>query len=1222
MYKKIIFFCFVLTSLTLSAQMPASYGTSAASTNVNAEVISRFLFGSGNIANPFSWTPTIPSGGTDITNPNSTGNNILPCRGYSDYTIGNNNPSDGNPNNTEHLALVERGMSYEMQILGQRCSGSGWGVPANTQRGVKVYIDFNQDGLFDPNLENVVLLSFQGTGTGWFPTFNVFNVTIPANAQTGPTKMRVVYSRLGTAPFFTWFQIQPQGMYSFGETQDYSIEIAGLIDDVITTNISCNGADDGIIEIVPSAFAPSGLEYSINGMMGPFQSSAIFNGLLPNTPYDIWVRDPATGELEEYDQNSVILSEPDPLTFTANVSSDYNGSQISCTGAADGEITVTVTGGTAPFDYSIDNGSSFVATAAASPYTQTGLGDATYDVFVQDANGCVTTPNSVTITEPTILSASATITSDYNGQDIRCVGATDGQVTLTASGGTAPYQFDFDNQGLSTASLINGLGAGTYDLLVADANSCSNSYIGIVTLTDPTPLVFGGVSVASNYNGADISCFGAADGEISIVASGGTSTNGDYTFLVDNSPAGTGPSPFSVQNLGEANYSIEVQDDNGCATAPSFISLTEPPSLDLLSAVESMAISCNGLSDGELTISAQGGTGTIQYSIDNGVSYATSAINGSLSEGSYSCFIIDDNNCVTGPEIVTITEPNVLLLTGATVTSNYNGAEISCVGSTDGEITITATGGTPNFNFSVTGGVPFFPANILTGLAAGTYDVVVQDANGCETPAGASLVTISSPSPIVSSALVSSDYNGQDISCNGFSDADITVSSSGGTGTSYTYSLPAANYSGTSPYTITGLAAGGYPITVTDINGCTSAIPAVSVSQPTAIVLSTNQLDAGCNGAADGSAWVVPSGGTPSYTYLWDDGQVTANITNLEAGTYSVTTSDVNGCTQSATINILQPIISTNASDISCYGAANGTVEVVIANGNNTYTYSWNDPAAQTTTLATNLEPGVYTVTASDVFGCELVASDSVFQPTEINVNILSTTLCSAFELAKVEAEVDGGIMPYQFLWSTSESSSEIFVTDGSYNLDVTDANSCVTTQTVVVEPYSPINISFTTTPASCIDNNDGVIASTVSGGYMPYEYYWSHGPQTPTVNVAAGFYSLNLIDNEGCEASSDIAVSALDATCLELFSAFSPNGDQNNDYWYIGNIELYPDALVEVFNRWGDRVFAAKNYSNSWASAWNGMYEGKLLPSATYYYVITLNNSETPYRGNVTLVR
>ena len=140
----------------------------------------------------------------------------------------------------------------------------------------------------------------------------------------------------------------------------------------------------------------------------------------------------------------------------------------------------------------------------------------------------------------------------------------------------------------------------------------------------------------------------------------------------------------------------------------------------------------------------------------------------------------------------------------------------------------------------------------------------------------------------------------------------------------------------------------------------------------------------------------------------------------------------------------------------------------------------------------------MFKFTASDVFGCELVATDSVFQPNLSPLNkYFVHNIVSAFELAKVEAEVDGGILPYQFLWSTSESSSEIFVTDGSYNLDVTDANSCVTTQTVVVSTYSPINISFTTTPASCIDNNDGVIASTVSGGYMPYEYYWNRTRNT-----------------------------------------------------------------------------------------------------------------------------
>ena len=340
--------CFLFSSVTLSAQMPASYGSSGGTSNINAEVISRVLFGSGNVGNPFSWSPALGGGGTDITNPNSTGNNILPCRGYSDYTIGNNSITDGNTFNTEHLAIVERGMSYQMQILGQRCSGSGWGVPANTQRGIKVYIDYNQDGFFDPNLENVIL-PFQGTLNGWFPTFNIFNITIPNTAQTGMTKMRVVYARLGTMPFFVWQQIQPQGTYTFGVTQDYSIEIAGLIDTALTTNISCNGADDGIIEIVPGAFAPAGLEYSITGMMGPFQSSATFNGLLTNTPYDVWVRDPATGELEEYDFNPVILTEPDPLICCKREFKD-NGSQISCTGATDGEITVTVSGGTAPFD--------------------------------------------------------------------------------------------------------------------------------------------------------------------------------------------------------------------------------------------------------------------------------------------------------------------------------------------------------------------------------------------------------------------------------------------------------------------------------------------------------------------------------------------------------------------------------------------------------------------------------------------------------------------------------------------------------------------------------------------------------------------------------------------------------------------------------------------------------------------------------------------------------
>ena len=1213
----------IISSFNLFAQMPASYGTSGATNNINAEVISRFLFGSGNIAAPFSWSPVIPSGGTDITNPNSTGNNILPCRGYSDHTLGNNNPSDGNPNNSQHTAIVERGQMYSMQIVGQRCSGSGWGVPFNTQRGVKVFIDFDQDGVFNPNTENVLPLAFQGTGTGWTPTYNIFNVMIPATALTGTTHMRVVYSRLGTVPFFTWYQIMPQGTYSYGETQDYSIEIVGLIDSLNITNINCNGANDGIIEVVPHASAPAGLEFSISGMLGPFQNSPIFTGLMPGVGYDIWVRDPSTGDLEEYNSNTVYLTEPSPLNFTPTITSNFNGSQISCFGASDGEITVSVSGGTSPYDFSVDNGTNFLATAS-SPYTIVGLSDDTYNIYVQDANGCTAGPISISIIEPTSVIANTSVISNYNGEDISCAGAADGQISITGSGGTAPYMFDFDNTGLSANSLINSLSAGTYDITIEDANGCINTYVGAVTLTDPPLLLFGGASITSNYNGEDISCSGASDGIIEITASGGTSIGGGtYTYLLNNVSFGTGASPYSVTSLADNTYGVVVQDANGCTTTSYPITLNEPTLLTINNAYVSAGITCNGISDGEITIDAQGGTGTYQYSIDNGSSYVSSSIFGSLPENSYTCFIMDDNGCIAGPSIVDLIEPAVLVLNSATVTSNFNGMQTSCDGSSDGEITILASGGTPNYNYSVTGAAPFFPSNIVSGLSAGNYDIVVQDANGCETTLGAMILNITSPSAINASASVSSNYNGENVSCNGSSDGEITITTTGGTGMAYNYMLSSNNYNGTSPYSVNGLSAGSYPITVEDINGCNFFIPATMINEPTSISLTTSQLDAGCNGASDGSAWVYPTGATPPYSYLWTTGETTASISDLVAGQYSVEVTDINGCSESVSLDILQPQITTQATEITCFGAANGSIDVIITNGNNSYNYSWDDPSSQSSSTASNLVPGIYTVTATDIFGCELVATDSILQPEEIVVNILSSTLCSSTDIAKLELEVDGGIMPYQFLWNTNDVTSIIFVVDGNYSVDVTDANSCVTTQSVIVEPYSPITITYQTSPASCIDNTDGLIAVSASGGYAPYIYDWSHGGILDSVvNVPSGEYNLTIIDNEGCEESEIMSVIANQSTCLDVYSAFSPNGDQNNDYWHIGNIELYPDALVEVFNRWGDRIFAAKNYTNAWSSAWNGNYEGKPLPSATYYYVITLNNGESPYKGNVTIVR
>ncbi len=1207
-----------------SSQIPSSYGISGgAAPHTNEEVISRVLFGSGNIANPFSWQPYLDAngvpipGGTDLTNPNSTGNNVLPCRGYSDHTIGNSDPNDGNPNDIQHAAIVERGQVYSLQIVGQRCSGGGWGVPANTQRGVQVWIDFDQNGFFDVS-EKLINLQFQGVQTtGWTPTFNVTNVLIPNTAVTGTTFMRIVYSRIGVVPFFSWFQMAPQGVYNYGETHDYTIQINGLIDAVNTTNISCSGSSDGQIEIIPNPTAPVVLEYSITGMNGPWQSSNIFSNLTPGV-YDVWVRDPATGELEEYMGNSITLTEPSPLSFSSNITSSYNGSDISCFGASDGEITISSIGGTAPYDYSIDNGMTF-SIAQPATFISNGLSAISYDLVVQDANGCVAPAVSITLSEPQPLSLTAIVSSDYNGEDISCVGASDGEVTLSGSGGTTPYQFDFNNTGYVPNNIFSNLAEGNYDVTIQDANSCSLVVSPAITLNDPQPLVFGSASVISNYNGSDISCFGVSDGEIEITASGGAT--GSYTYLLDNVSYGSGSSPFMIPSLSDGTYDVTIQDANGCLTVPSPVTLTEPAELIISSSSPSNLISCNGDSDGEITIVAAGGTGTYQFSIDNGSNYFSSSVFPNLTAGIYPTFVIDENDCEAGPINVTLTEPQPLLVSSAVVTSDYNGMQTSCFGVNDGEITIVAQGGTPNYSYSVSGGASFSTTNVIGSLSSGNYDIVVEDINGCLSPTG-STVTITSPNQITTSASVTSNYNWEQISCNGGSDGVITITTSGGTGSVYTYIFPAANYSGASPYDVVGLSAGNYPISVVDVNGCTEVIPALTINEPTILSLTTGQLDAGCSGASDGSAWVNASGGTPSYSYLWSNNDITSNTTGLSAGPYNVVVTDANGCFEQADIIILQPIISTISQDVTCFGASNGSIETIITNGSGSYTFLWDDPLAQTNSIATGLAPGTYSVIATDPFGCELYASDSLIQPAELIVNILSSTLCSPTDISTIEVEVDGGIMPYSFLWNTLETQPQIYGVDGLYSIDVTDANLCLTNQTATVLPFSPISTSFYTEPASCIDNNDAIIQASVVGGYPPYEYYWSNGENNATIYTPSGDYSLLVTDDEGCQETFSASVGANQGTCLEVYSAFTPNGDENNDYWHIENIELYPDALVEVFNRWGNRVFASKKYINAWDGGFTGNFKGEPLPSATYYYVITLNNDEEPYKGALTIVR
>jgi hypothetical protein len=334
--------------------------------------------------------------------------------------------------------------------------------------------------------------------------------------------------------------------------------------------------------------------------------------------------------------------------------------------------------------------------------------------------------------------------------------------------------------------------AGTYTFNVLDVNNCPVT-TAPVTITPPTPVV-AAAAVTSNYNGSQVSCFGLSDGVITVTASGGTGTL-QYTF--DQIPANTSgqfSGIFSGVPAG-VGYTFTVRDVNNCSIVTVPINVTQPVAINASGVVSSNYngedITCVGAADGAILITANDGTGAYTYKLDQAPSNTTGDATGNytgLSAGSYTVTVRDANNCFVVTAPIIITSPPVLTATAA-VTSNYNGRQISCNGASDGIITVTPGGGVPGYTFvlvEMPANVSGAATGIFTGVPAGTYTIEVRDLNLCQRITTA--VTVSEPAVLTATSAVTSNYNGEQISCNGASDGIIKVTTSGGT-TPYSFVL-------------------------------------------------------------------------------------------------------------------------------------------------------------------------------------------------------------------------------------------------------------------------------------------------------------------------------------------------------------------------------------------------------------------------------------------------
>lgn len=508
-----------------------------------------------------------------------------------------------------------------------------------------------------------------------------------------------------------------------------------------------------------------------------------------------------------------------------------------------------------------------------------------------------------------------------------------GSVVINSSGGTGSWTAHPGNPGtshiqstISSSTTVNQFSvAGIYAYIWASGTNRDTAYVTV----QATPSL--------TVTGSSLPCFGATTGNICVSVSGGT---GSYSYIW----SGGGGVGSCVTNAGAGTYAVTVTDANGCTSSASG-SVTQPASAFSVTAAHT-DITCHGNATGTITLTASGGT--YPYTTAAWSDGDTGIVRTGMAAGTYSYTIADANGCQqTG--VVTVAQPAAAF----NVTVSHTNA--GCISAT-GTISLTETGGTTPYNAVIwSGGLTGTnPVNV----AAGNYTYSVTDANNC--PATGSVIVSAS-----GLAIADSVFN---VTCNGAADGRMVAVAYGGA-SPYTYQWS----NGANTPQITNLTAAVYYVTATDNNGCTITL-ADSIRQPSPITLTVSSVtNATCHGRSDGSACVVASGGSGNYIYTWAPAMITTACMNgAAAGTYSVSATDMNGCSTTAAATILQPsplVVTDSVVNESYPGATDGAIYLSVTGGTAPYMYTWTPPITITTT-ALSLAVGTYTVSVIDANGC------------------------------------------------------------------------------------------------------------------------------------------------------------------------------------------------------------------------------------------------------------
>ena len=890
---------------------------------------------------------------------------------------------------------------------------------------------------------------------------------------------------------------------------------------------------------------------------------------------------PATLEYTVTPTSGACAGTPFTITVTVNPTPTTLGltNQTYCNGAPTTEIVLT--NGVSGTTYAWTNSNTAIGLAGSGTgnipvFTPTNSGTAPITgtiSIIATANGCSRVAETYIIT----VNPSPAVSFSPTNQTI-CSGDTSVLVNLSSTTSGATFAWTavqptgitgVTTSGTNTIpaqTLVNATNAPitiTYAAVAStnDASACAGITYNYTITVNPRPAIENQAFVICSEQGFTVAPVDGVPNANTIVPVGTT-----YTWTISTNTNITGASAGTGNQISQVltNTSTTIQTiiytvtptAGTCIGNPFTITVEVYPKPNVIFDLANQTI-CNNTATSLVTLSSSlpgaltyAWTANIPIGISGAIASGTNTIpvqtlvNSTnipltITYTAAATFTSNGNSCTGSNAFYTITVNPTFTASG--VLSNYNGFNVSVFGGNDGSINLTVAGGDGTYTYDWVGPNGFTATTEdLTGLFAGTYTVTIND--GYCAPIVLTFTLTQPPELLVQQdpALTINLF------CFGDSNGAVGILITQESVSPYDYTLlnsanvivqTITNSTNLNPQ-FTGLIAGTYSVLVTDANGGIKTVTGLVVSQPNDIVITPTITEITCYGANNASITLTVTGGTAPYQANWSNLATGFFQNNLAAGSYTITITDANGCPKPITINIIEaPIFTINpvVTNISCFGANNGSINLNLIGGQAPVTLTWSD-GSTSGTVRNNLLPGTYSVSISDGTPCYINRTFIIVepQPLVLNATIQNALDCFNASSGAINLVVSGGTPPFSYVWSNSATTEDITnIPNGNYSVVVTDSRGCIKTASYTVfRPQPLIVVLDQNSQVNCATGTvTNLFKANVSGGMAPFTINWSSGTISGTNNefmstTQNGLITVTITDANGCTTSQSVTIS------------------------------------------------------------------------------------------------